>query len=214
MNPQELVDKLTDNGAFKVLLQELQKTSRDEFIHALGTSFFAFYVGEAIGYSHKQMEELMMAGALHDIAKIRMRRDLFESPEKLTEDDWAYVKLHPRIGSQIILGYNLPQNVAKIVLEHHEHGLVRYPRDIYNNGHKVEPERRETDETIHHRGMIACACDIFDAMSRNRPYRNAVTLEVAMEKLGKNFVGDREVLDALFNLKNVGDMYEARRLQQ
>ena len=95
------------------------------------------------------------------------------SKDKLTEEEYEIVKRHPLIGEKIIAPVKFLENVAPLVLYHHEH----YDGHGYLDGLK--------DDEIPVGARIICVADSFDAMTSDRPYRKALKMEEAKEELRK-----------------------------
>jgi HD-GYP domain-containing protein (c-di-GMP phosphodiesterase class II) len=120
-----------------------------------------------MGLSHHECEELYMTGLLHDIGKIGVPDGVLSKPGKLTEAEFAQIRLHPEIGYQILknltpLDYALPG-----VLHHHE--------AVDGSGY---PYGLSGDEIPLYARVLAVG-DAYDAMTSDRPYRGGMDSEKA-----------------------------------
>ncbi|MCQ1528633.1 HD-GYP domain-containing protein [Lutispora saccharofermentans] len=137
--------------------------------HSQRVSELAYKLGQRMRLSHKTTENLKLAGMLHDIGKIGVDEHILNKPGRLTDDEYGKIKLHPAIGSRIIQEIDFLKATADIILSHHEH----FDGSGYPNG------KRKSEISIE--SCILCVVDVYDALTSDRPYRNAMTDEEAME---------------------------------
>ncbi len=121
-------------------------------------------VAEEMGLPPALVEDIRLAGRLHDVGKIGVREEVLNKPGKLDPDEFEHVKDHVRVGVEIlaplrhIIGAGL-----QYVQDHHEHWDGHgYPRGL-------------SGDAISLGGRILCACDAFDALTSLRPYRKPLT---------------------------------------
>lgn len=129
-------------------------------------------VVEAIGYG----------AVLHDVGKIGVSERVLLKPGKLTEDEWAEMRRHPIIGATIIEPLLMGRLVAPIIRHHHEQWDGNgYPDGLRGNAIPLG-------------ARIVAVADAFDAMTHDRPYRRAISVEEAVEQLvaksGTQFDGE------------------------
>ena len=118
-------------------------------------------VAEELGLHPDVVEDIRLAGRLHDIGKIGIREDILNKPDALTTDEYAHVKEHVRIGMDILEPLRHIPAALEYIHDHHEHfDGSGYPRG-----------RRGLEISIG--GRILAACDAFDAMTSRRAYREA-----------------------------------------
>jgi HD-GYP domain-containing protein (c-di-GMP phosphodiesterase class II) len=136
---------------------------------------------------------LERGGRLHDIGKIGTPDAILQKAGKLTDDEFAKMKQHPVEGFNILSGLRMLTDELVIVRSHHE----RYDGKGY-------PDRKKGDE-LPMFAWIVSAADAIDAMTSDRPYRKASSMEVAVEQVragaGTHFHPDvaEAVLDAARN---------------
>ena len=128
-------------------------------------------VAEEMGLDADLVENVRLAGRLHDIGKIGIREDVLNKPSALTAEEYAHVKEHVRIGMEILAPLrHIPEALA-FIHDHHEHfDGTGYPRG-----------RKGTDISIG--GRILAACDAFDAMTSRRSYREAFDEQATIDRL-------------------------------
>jgi putative nucleotidyltransferase with HDIG domain len=136
-------------------------------------------VAEEMGLDADMVENVRLAGRLHDIGKIGIREDVLNKPSALTAEEYAHVQEHVRIGMEILAPLRHIPDALEFIHDHHE----RFDGSGY-------PRGRKGDE-ISLGGRILAACDAFDAMTSRRAYREAYDDRTAIGRL------ETEVGDAL-----------------
>ncbi|MFH1842777.1 MAG: HD-GYP domain-containing protein [bacterium] len=163
--------------------------------HSYRVSKYAIQVGRAMGLPDRDLEVLEYGGLLHDIGKIAISNDIICKPGRLTDDEFSTVKTHPTIGADIVEQISFLHEASDLVRHHHERPDGKgYPHGL----------RREEISTGCH---ILNACDAFDAMTSDRPYRPAFTLEKAIEELVRfrDTQFDPRVVDTVLKLYRKGE---------
>ncbi|MEA4888935.1 MAG: HD-GYP domain-containing protein [Clostridiaceae bacterium] len=114
---------------------------------------------------------LKYASLLHDIGKIGISETILNKEGKLTDEEYAEMKKHPVIGAQMLDGIQFLKQEVKIIRAHHVHYDGKgYPSDAQEEGGMLESQ-------------ILCVADSFDAMTSDRAYRAAMSLEEAFDEL-------------------------------
>jgi HD superfamily phosphohydrolase YqeK len=144
-----------------------------------------------LGLSPEQVEEIENAALLHDVGKIHAEfAPLLQKEGKLTEDEWAVMKTHSAKSADLVSLFSRFQGyVVSCVRHHHERWDGRgYPDGI-------------SGEAIPLGARIITIADTIDAMTTNRPYRNALPLEVVLAELnkGKATQFDQSLVDLTVN---------------
>lgn len=128
----------------------------------------AMTLGHSMGLAQNRIETLRVAGNLHDIGKISVPEEILNKPGRLTPEEYEQVKIHPETGFDILKDIPFNGPVAEIVLQHHE----RYDGSGYPRGLK-------RDEALLEARILSVA-DIYEALTSDRPYRQAIPHEEAM----------------------------------
>ena len=138
--------------------------------HVIRMSHYTRLLAEATGMPADEVEVLFNAAPMHDIGKIGIPEAILLKPGALTAEEWKVMKRHPAIGAGIIGRHAHPLlNTARIVsLTHHEKwDGSGYPRGL-------------AGEQIPLVGRIVAVADVFDALTSERPYKEAWSVEEAM----------------------------------
>jgi HD-GYP domain-containing protein (c-di-GMP phosphodiesterase class II) len=127
---------------------------------------------------------------LHDIGKIGIPDAILNKPGKLSDEEWVIMKKHPDIGYKILHKIKFLEGASQIVLHHHEKfDGTGYPDQLKG-------------ENIPLGARIFAVADTVDAMTSERPYRHALTFEIAAEELIKfnNIQFDPIVVEAFHSI--------------
>lgn len=180
----------------------LQNFDDYTYKHCLRVSMMAASVSAEMKLPDDATKEVVVAGLLHDIGKSNIDHDIIIKPGKLTDEEFAEIKRHPVIGYNILKNsgeYNV--NVISGVLFHQE----KYDGSGYPTG--------LSGEKIPLIARILTVCDVFDALTSNRPYRKpwsvAETEEYILGGSGQHF--DYDVTKAFlraFNPYPIGTMVQ------
>ncbi len=190
----QLYEKL--QKTFEAVVFALAETieQRDKYTggHTKRVTEYSVLIGEALGLSKKEIYTLKIAAILHDIGKIAVPDQILNKPGRLTDEEFAYIKIHPVAGEEILKHIPELKEEIKGIKYHHE----RWDGRGYPEGLK--------GEEIPFIARIIAVADTFDAMTSNRPYRKALPLEVAFEEIkkcaGTQF--DPEVAEAFLKIQN------------
>lgn len=155
----------------KGLAQALE--ARDAYTrgHSERVTKYALLIADELGLNEDQKKLISYAGLLHDIGKIGIADSILNKKAALTPEDRKVIENHPLFGDQILGPIKFLREAQYIVLHHHE----RYDGSGY-------PSKLKGEE-IPLLARIITVADSFDAMTSDRPYRKAFSLEEAMEEL-------------------------------
>lgn len=149
--------------------------------HVIRMSLYSTKLGRALDFGDAEAELLLNATPMHDVGKIGIPDRILFKSGKLNEDEWTIMQTHTTIGARLLSGHEseLMQMAQRIALTHHE----RWDGSGYPLGLKAEDIPLE--------GRIAALGDAFDALTTERPYKPAWSVEDAVAEIeaqkGKHF---------------------------
>ncbi|HEY4412901.1 MAG TPA: diguanylate cyclase [Gaiellaceae bacterium] len=138
--------------------------------HSETVSALAASIGAEMGLDENMVDQLALAGLLHDIGKIGIPDSLLQAPRALNDAEAETIKAHPALGYSLLEGLGISP-IDEWILHHHE-----------NWDGTGYPDRLTGDE-IPLGARIIRVADSFEAMTSNRPYREAQSLEYALSEL-------------------------------
>jgi putative nucleotidyltransferase with HDIG domain len=147
--------------------------ARDRYTagHSATVAVYARDIAEKLGLSEDDQRLAHLAGMVHDIGKIGVKAGILEKPGQLTLQERRLMEEHSAIGERILANVEAYAEIATVVRNHHERvdGLG-YPDGL-------------RDEEIPMISRIICVADAYNAMTSDRPYRDAMPSRVARERL-------------------------------
>ena len=144
-------------------------------------------MAESLGLDADTVENVRLAGRLHDVGKIGIREEVLNKPGKLTASEFEHIKAHVQIGMDILAPLKHIDTALSFVQDHHEHwDGSGYPRGI-------------SGDQISIGGRLLAAADAFDALTSRRAYRDPLTPQDTLELLRGQIARllDPTVFDAL-----------------
>lgn len=184
----DFVETLTD------VIEQVDPYTRH---HSSRVSHYARQIAVEMKLKDRLVDVVATAGLLHDLGKVSFKTaDIMESPNPLTDDQWARMTRHPSIGADIVSKVRMFRDVSDIVRFHHERVDGRgYPYGIRG-------------EDIPLGARILTVADTLDAMTSDRAYRRALRLDEALREFrrlaGAQF--DAEVVAAVERLVARGEL--------
>ncbi|MFA9466238.1 MAG: HD-GYP domain-containing protein [Velocimicrobium sp.] len=141
--------------------------------HSLGIAKKCFIMAKYYGYDEEKQAKLYFAGAVHDIGKLVVARDILEKPDKLTKVEYEHIKNHAYYTYLILRKIKGLEEITNWASFHHEK----------LNG-KGYPFGKTGDELGKEERLIACL-DIYQALTEKRPYKEGMSHEEVMQIMNK-----------------------------
>jgi putative nucleotidyltransferase with HDIG domain len=138
--------------------------------HSEAVAGIAVALGRRLGLSREELDHVRLAALLHDVGKIAVPENVLNKPDSLSPNERELVERHPVIGYELLRDLGLAP-VDLYVRHHHE----RWDGDGY-------PDRLSGAEIPFGSRLILVA-DAFDALTSNRSYQDAISIEAAMKEL-------------------------------
>ena len=141
--------------------------------HSERVGDYAVILGQAMGIGPAPLRALRRAAVLHDVGKLGVSSTILEKPGKLDADEWHVMRGHAGQTAQILSRISPLRDMAKVAAAHHERLDGKgYPLGLDESQLVME-------------ARIISACDFYDALTADRPYRAAMSVHQAFEIMGK-----------------------------
>ena len=187
-----LYQNIRDNYLKTVRGFALAVEAKDKYTHGHSENVMKYTVvlAKHLGLEGKEIEQIKYAGLLHDVGKIGVDEAILNKPGKLTPKEFDQIKKHPELGSRILENVPFFESLVPLIKHHHE---------FYNG--KGYPSGLAGEE-IPYGARILSVADAFEAMTSNRPYRKAMSREVAFDimKKEKGSQFDPEIAEAFLEV--------------
>jgi hypothetical protein len=157
----------------ETLTRALDARDPDASAHANRVAILAEALARRLGWRDASLEPLRLGGTLHDLGKLTVPRRLLLKRSVLTPVELARVREHPRTGARLLAPIALARPVLPYVLFHHE----RWDGGGYPTG--------RSGAEIPLGARVLAVVDAFDAMTSDRPYRRALSVEAALEEIDR-----------------------------
>lgn len=148
----------------------IEKDMQNEIRHGMCVSWLAGKVAREMKLDHNFCHDIEIAGLLHDIGKLRISNYIYgRNKDAMKIEEMGYLRMHATLGFAILKEQGYPEEICKMVLYHHEnYDGSGYPFNLMR-------------EDIPLGARILRVCDVFAALSSDRPYRKAFSFEKATE---------------------------------
>lgn len=168
-------------AAIQMLGEAGHYNDTDTGAHIWRMADYSASLAKLSGWSQEDCDQLQLAAPMHDTGKIGIPDNILKKPGKLDKEEWRIMQTHAKIGHEILIKSSAPlfQLAAEIALNHHE----KWDGSGYPNQLK--------EEEIPESARIVALCDVFDALSTKRPYKEAWPLDKCWDEIancaGKHF---------------------------
>ncbi len=176
--------------AVQAMADAIDRRDPYTFQHSQRVAIYAEMIATQMRLPLEQVETIRLAARVHDLGKIGINSNMLFKPSALTPEEREAFQKHVYIGAEIIDHFPRYKEGRELILYHHEKwDGTGYPEGL-------------AGEEIPLSARILAVCDAFDAMTSDRPYRRALTQEVAADELrkmsGKQF--DPAVVEAFLSM--------------
>lgn len=156
----EISDSLLRHPNALISLARLKNADEYTYMHSVAVCALMIALARQLGLDEAQVREAGLAGMLHDIGKMAVPWALLNKPGKLTDDEFVVMRKHPLSGQEILLAGKQSSAVAlDVCLHHHE--------KVDGSGYP----HRLVGEQISLFARMGAVCDVYDAISSDRPYK-------------------------------------------
>lgn len=176
-----------------ISLARLKTADEYTYMHSVAVCALMIALARQLSLAEEMVREAGFAGLLHDIGKVGIPLNVLNKPGKLTDGEFAIVKGHPDVGAKILIeSYQVSAMVLDVCLHHHE----KVDGTGYPHGLK--------GDTISLFAKMGAVCDVYDAITSNRPYKKGWAPADSIRKMAEWSKGhfDEAVFQAF--VKTVG----------
>ena len=191
-----LVSQLVQEGKVRTLLEKFKSDQRSIYEHSLRVAELSLDLGFENQLDQPDLYYLGYAGLLHDIGKASLPADLLSKRTVLNSTDRTSLNEHVRLGYLALESFE-PDIVKQIVVAHHEYQNKPYPRNGIDRrkAERSTPGRRSNRSQVAELAQIVAAADMFDALTSQRSYKEALKKSEAETILREQFTGDTLYID-------------------
>ena len=155
-----------------ISLARLKTKDRYTFLHSVAVCALMVSLGRQLGLSDDEVRDAGLAGLLHDIGKIAIPPEVLNKPGALTADEFRTVVVHPQAGYDILVGDTQMRDIALDVCLHHHERMdgTGYPHKLAGEGISLF-------------SRMGAICDVYDAVTSDRPYKKAWEAAYAIQRM-------------------------------
>ncbi|MFZ4538110.1 HD-GYP domain-containing protein [Propionivibrio sp.] len=158
---EEITDSVSRNPGALISLARLKTADDYTYMHSVAVCALMVALSRQLSLDEAQTRSAGIAGLLHDLGKALMPMEVLNKPGKLTDEEFAIIKKHPEEGHKLLLASTGADAIAlDVVLHHHEKtDGSGYPKHL-------------KDSEISLFAKMGAVCDVYDAITSNRPYKS------------------------------------------
>ena len=169
----EIFQSVRRNAGALISLSRLKRADDYTYMHSVAVCGLMIALCRQLGLGEVETREAALGGLMHDIGKAKIPDRILRKPDKLTDDEWVKMRAHPEIGHSIMSRESYGPIPMDVVLHHHE--------KIDGTGYP----HRLADASISVFAKMASVCDVYDAVTSNRPYKTGWSPAEAIRKLAE-----------------------------
>lgn len=171
---QDISDSVARNASALISLARLKTADDYTYMHSVAVCAMMIALARQLGLDERQVRDAGEAGLLHDMGKALLPMEILNKPGKLTDEEFSIVRKHPELGYQLLQGSAGVSDITlDVCLHHHE--------KMDGNGY---PEGLGGDR-ISLFAKMGAVCDVYDAITSNRPYKEGWDPAESMRKMGQ-----------------------------
>ncbi|CAK7059290.1 MAG: 3'3'-cGAMP-specific phosphodiesterase 1 [Desulfovibrio sp.] len=130
--------------------------------HSVGVAYRAGMLGTILGFDEERKDKLILAGYLHDVGKLSTPLEILEKPGKLSEEEFAVMQRHAAVTEEILSAVEGLEEISLWAASHHE--------KLNGSGYP----HSSADSQIPLEARVLACCDIYQALTEERPYRTGM----------------------------------------
>ena len=175
---KELVEEISDsvmrNAHAIISLARLKTADEYTYMHSVAVCALMIALARQLNLPEEAVRDAGLAGLLHDLGKMGIPDKILNKPGKLTDEEFVTIKSHPEIGAKVLMeGSDVSAMVMDVVLHHHE----KMDGTGYPHGLK--------GEHISLYAKMGAVCDVYDAITSDRPYKKGWSPAESIRKMAE-----------------------------
>ncbi|MGJ0129318.1 HD-GYP domain-containing protein [Pantoea sp. RHCKP32] len=167
----EIAGSITREPSAMLSVARLKNHDDYTYLHSMAVCGLMIALGKKLGLEERALRRVGMGGLLHDVGKAAVPLAILNKAGRLEEEELRVMRQHPVVGAQILIECNADSDLIDIALHHHE----KYDGSGYPHGLK--------GEAISLYARMSAVCDVYDAVTSTRAYRNGWTPAEAMHQM-------------------------------
>jgi putative nucleotidyltransferase with HDIG domain len=173
----------------------LKRYDSRTYFHTMNVAILSMYFCSKLGFKREDVLNIGIAALFHDIGKIYISRKIIQKPSKLSNEEFEKIKSHVTKGTEILLKHVDELGILPVIIcfEHHlKYDLTGYPKVTFPNKPYIASQ-------------IVSICDVYDALSQRRSYKNDYPPEmiynIMIKEKGTSF--EQRLIDKFFSVIGV-----------
>lgn len=182
------------------MIHQMHSLNDTIFAHCVNVALISRMIGRWLHLNQHDLDILTCCGLLHDIGKLSIPDDILNKPGKLTDEEFALIKAHPKTGYEMLRNQNIDARIKQSALMHHE----RYDGSGYPNN--------LSSELLSDFAMIIAIADVYDAMTAARSYREPLCPFQVIEKFEQEGFQKYHTKYIYVFLHHIASTYQSNRV--
>ena len=171
---EDISNSLLRNSHALISVARLKQSDEYTYMHSVAVCGLMIALARQLGFSAEQVKEAGMAGLLHDVGKLAIPIAILNKPGKLSDTEFDTVRGHPEAGAEMLLGsQHFSSQTLDVCLHHHE----KYDGSGYPH--------RLAGEQISLFARMGAICDVYDAITSDRPYKEGWCPALSIRKMAE-----------------------------
>ena len=170
---QQMHVSIQRNPHALISLARIKTADNYTYLHSMAVCALMMALAQRMRMGEEEVRMAGLAGLLHDVGKCRIPLHILNKPGALTPDEWSTMQDHSRLGAQLLRPLDVPEVVLQACLQHHEKmDGSGYPGKLKG-------------EQIHRLARMTAICDVYDAITSDRPYKKGWPPAQALQRMAQ-----------------------------